>query len=407
MANLLSLGRALDINGYIAPGAKGTVYAAGTSTLLPIYSDVAGTVAAANPMIADGNGFWPQRFVTASAKVVVTDADDAAIVTWDPAPIALGTGSAASEVSFSPTVPVPFTDVQAAVEGVAASVLSGVTSFGIGITGNAGLLAALDATNIASGVYRFDGTTTGTYPTGVAAADTGLIEHWRQSATVAMQSLFHATTTREFTRRMTAGAWGAWREDVNVNIGATRGDIIRFGTSTFNRLALGADGTVLQSNGTDAVWGGVGGNAASVALTGSTLTLTTAIPSAARRVIIGYSGMSTNGTQDIGIRAGAGAILTSGYESGAHMPTISAGTSTNRLLLVATPAAASVYFGVATLTRQNGDVWFMSASTVRSSDGLLSSATGNITVAGGINRVALVCATDTFDAGTGYATWDF
>ena len=36
MANQLLLGRALDANGYIAPGAKATVYADGTSTLITV-----------------------------------------------------------------------------------------------------------------------------------------------------------------------------------------------------------------------------------------------------------------------------------------------------------------------------------------------------------------------------------
>lgn len=102
MANQLILGRALDANGYIAPGAKAAIYADGTSTLISVYSDSAGTVAATNPIVADADGFWPQRFVTEDAKAVVTTSADVALYTLDPAPAVQGTGAAASQVSFSP-----------------------------------------------------------------------------------------------------------------------------------------------------------------------------------------------------------------------------------------------------------------------------------------------------------------
>ncbi len=49
MANQILLGRALDANGYIAPAAKATIYADGTSTLITVYSDVDGATPAANP----------------------------------------------------------------------------------------------------------------------------------------------------------------------------------------------------------------------------------------------------------------------------------------------------------------------------------------------------------------------
>lgn len=248
MANQLLLGRALDANGYILPGAKCTVYAAGTSTLIAIYSDVDGTVAADNPFAADGNGFWPQRYVDVDAKAVVTDADDVALYTLDPCPTAQGTGAAASQISFAPTVDVPENNVQDAIERVSANVISGFATFGIGVTGNATLLANIDATTTGAGVYRFDGTSTGTYPTGVSAADTGLIEYWRQSSTVAFQNLYHSTSARVFSRRMTASVWGAWREDINVPVGAAQGNLIFRNATEWARLAIGTAGQVLQVN---------------------------------------------------------------------------------------------------------------------------------------------------------------
>jgi hypothetical protein len=112
--------RALDANGYVVPGGKMTVYQTGTATLLPVYVDVDGATPAANPVIADASGVFPQRFVLEqAAKIVVTTADDVTLYTLDPAPVVQGTGSGASQISFSPTALVPETDVQAAIEAVA------------------------------------------------------------------------------------------------------------------------------------------------------------------------------------------------------------------------------------------------------------------------------------------------
>ncbi len=248
MANQILLGRALDANGYVSPGAKATIYADGTSTLISVYSDVAGTTVAANPIIADGNGFWPQRYVTEDAKAVVTTADDVALYTLDPAPVAQGAGAAASAISFDPTVELPQTNVQDAIEAAATLAVSGFAAFGLGITGNATLLANLDATGTGAGVYRFDGTTTGTFPTGVAAGDTGAVELWRQAGVTAMMELHHATSNRVFRRRMTTSVWGAWREIINVNQATVEGDIAYRGPSDWVRLPKGTAGQRLEMN---------------------------------------------------------------------------------------------------------------------------------------------------------------
>jgi hypothetical protein len=146
--------------------------------------------------------------------------------------------------------------VQDALDFLAAGSASGFDVFGLGITGNATLLASIDATNIAAGTYRFDGTTAGTYPTGIAAADTGLIETWRQASGTAMMMLYHATSDRVFHRRL-ATTWGAWREVITSNQPLARGDLIRRGATALERLALGTTGHVLQSDGTDTITGPV------------------------------------------------------------------------------------------------------------------------------------------------------
>jgi len=259
LANQLILGRALDANGYIAPGAKATIYADGTATLISVYSDVAGTIAAANPIVADADGLWPQRYVTEDAKAVVTTSAGVTIYTLDPAPTSQGSGAAASQISFTPSVspPLPQTNVQDAIIAAANLVVSGFAAFGLGVTGNATLLANLDATGTGAGIYRFDGTTTGTFPTGVAAGDTGAVELWRQTGATAMMELHHATSNRVFRRRMTATTWGAWREVVNVDQATVQGDLVYRGASDFQRLPKGTAGQalVMNSGATAPEWG--------------------------------------------------------------------------------------------------------------------------------------------------------
>ena len=248
MANQLILGRALDQNGMIAPGAKATIYADGTSTLITVYSDIDGSVAATNPIVADGDGFWPQRYVTEGAKAVVTTSADVPLYTLDPAPTSQGTGAAASAVSFAPTLEIPESNVQEAIERVGTLATSGFAAFGLGITGNAELLADLDATSLGAGAYRFDGTTTGVFPTGVAAADTGIYDLYRQSGSVAKAYLYSANSNRVFGRRMSASVWGAWRESLNVNQATVEGDLAYRGASDWVRLPKGTAGQFLKMN---------------------------------------------------------------------------------------------------------------------------------------------------------------
>lgn len=83
-------------------------------------------------------------------------------------------------------------------------------NFGYGITGNAPLIANLDTAGLASGIYRFDGTTLGTFPAGVVAADTGIVIIDRMDADDERMTLFHATSEVMHSRRRVAGALQSW-----------------------------------------------------------------------------------------------------------------------------------------------------------------------------------------------------
>lgn len=216
MANqaLINPNRALDSNSYSVPGATATFYASGTMTLIPVYSDSDGTIATTNPVIAHGDGVFPQTYYDGAAKVIVRDSGGATLWTLDPVPGTSADSTGAANVSFTPTVDVPETNVQAAIEAVAASVITGATDFGLGITGNAPTISNIDATAQASGVYRFTAASTGTFPSGITASTTGLIRLDRQTSGEAIMFLRAAGQSRLYVRYLVAGAWGAWREDI-------------------------------------------------------------------------------------------------------------------------------------------------------------------------------------------------
>lgn len=223
---LFTPNRALDANAYAQPGATATFYASGTMTLITVYSDEAGTIATTNPITADGNGVFPQVFFNGEAKVIVRDADGATLWTVDPCPATSGDVTGAASVSFNPTVAVPQTNVQAAIEAVAESVITGASGFGLGITGNAPTISNIDATAQASGVYRFTGTSTGTFPSGVTASTTGLVRIDRQTAAEAIMYLRAAGGTRYFVRHLAASTWGAWQGQIDDSTLVTSSETI-------------------------------------------------------------------------------------------------------------------------------------------------------------------------------------
>ena len=252
MSDLLSFNpvQVFGSGGVVAPGALAYFYDSGTTTARTVYSDAGLTTQHASPLVADANGVFPQAFVGGAAvKAVIKTAAGVTLYTLDPVVKSSASGAAASSVSFSPTASLPQTNVQDAIEAAAASAASGFTPYGLGVTGSAALLANIDASNIASGAYRFDATTTGTFPTGVAASDTGVIETWREVAGTAVMFLYVGDIgDKFFYRRYTSSAWTAWREVLNANQGAVDGDILVRVSGAWTRLAKGSALQALRMN---------------------------------------------------------------------------------------------------------------------------------------------------------------
>ncbi len=193
MADLLNFTgvRMLDSNAANGAGYVARFYESGTTNPVTVYTTSGLGTPHGTSVTADAEGYFAAAWADGSVavKCTIETPDGAVVRTIDPVFSTSSSTSGASDITFTPTVALPFTNVQAAIEGAAASAASGFATYGIGITGSATLLANLDATNIGAGAYRFDNTTTGTFPTGVAAADTGLVEHWRQARRILSRRL--------------------------------------------------------------------------------------------------------------------------------------------------------------------------------------------------------------------------
>lgn len=120
---LAVLDRLQDAEGF-APGALLRFYANETTTPLSVYSDEALTIEYAQPIECDAYGTAPPIYYDGSApyRVLATDADGAPLPGFPrddmvgmPAELA-----GADSIAFTPTEGLPFTTVQAAIEGAAA-----------------------------------------------------------------------------------------------------------------------------------------------------------------------------------------------------------------------------------------------------------------------------------------------
>ncbi len=251
MADQLNFAPVRVLTSNAAPGAGYVAYfyLAGTTTPATVYTTSALDTAHGVSVTADSQGKFAQVFNDGTAlKCIVKDATGATVDTIDPVPGVSASVSGAADVTFSPTAELPFTNVQDAIVGAAASAAAGFDIYGLGVTGSSALIANIDATNTASGSYRFDNTTTGTFPTQSAAVNTGIVEIWRETSGSAVMFLYDDTLNVSWWRKMSSSAWGTWRENLMINQGSTQGDILYRGASNWTRLAKGAAAQQLVMN---------------------------------------------------------------------------------------------------------------------------------------------------------------
>jgi hypothetical protein len=146
---------------------------------------------------------------------------------------------------------------------------------------------------------------------------------------------------------------------------------------------------------------------------GTAINFDNAIPSWAKRVIVMFQGVSTNGTGIIQVQLGTGSTPTytiTGYLGGAtsvQTSTASAVSYTTGFALVPQQAAAAVHHGVMTISLVNAstNAWAASSTSSRSDLSQSGSSAGSIALAAALTSVRVIGSatgspSDTFDAGS-------
>lgn len=143
----------------------------------------------------------------------------------------------------------------------------------------------------------------------------------------------------------------------------------------------------------------------SVATTsGTSIDLSTSIPSWVKRITISYQGVSLNGSSHAILQLGSGSFTTTGYAAtSAYCATgnqAGVASATNGLL-VHCGSASNAFTGTLTLINITGNTW------VSSHSGMLNTTVGvtgggSIALGGALDRIRIASAngSDTFDAGS-------
>lgn len=119
MADRIILPRALDSNGDVVSGARAYFYDTGTTNTQTVYSDSAGTTPVSQPLSADASGAFAATYTTQNAvKVDIVDSGASSLPGYpsDPHYKVPATGSAASNITFTPSTENPQTNVQDAID---------------------------------------------------------------------------------------------------------------------------------------------------------------------------------------------------------------------------------------------------------------------------------------------------
>lgn len=150
--------------------------------------------------------------------------------------------TAADAVETAADVVSTAANVVAAEAAAAASAASAITS--------GALTADLDPIALPAGFTRYNGTTAGTFPAGISAADEGVLEVRRVDASNAVEMLSPRLLDRTLWRRVAAGVKQAWQELISVPLaGAAVGDLAYWNGTTWARLPVGAAGASITNIG--------------------------------------------------------------------------------------------------------------------------------------------------------------
>lgn len=133
----------------------------------------------------------------------------------------------------------------------------------------------------------------------------------------------------------------------------------------------------------------------------------TGIPSWVRRITVMFSGVSTNGTSAITVRAGAGSVQTSGYLLAyavlQNSLAVTVGQSVSGFDLSNATAAAASLSGSMRIELLTPNTWVATFLVNRGGDAAqVWSGSGTVSLSGTLDRIRITTfnGTDTFDAGT-------
>lgn len=177
------------------------------------------------------------------------------------------------------------------------------------------------------------------------------------------------------------------------------------GTGTINMVGVYKDGAAIQPR----VVG-----AAVATTSGTSVTLTSVVPTWATKITLGFVGVSTAGTGAILIQVGpTSGVVGSGYLgagsrilNGANPVTAN---QTAGLAISGDNADAAVYHGIGTLTLQNSstNTWAWSFTGARSDTTSTCNAAGSISLSGALEDIVITnVAADAFDAGSVNVSWE-
>lgn len=116
-----------------------------------------------------------------------------------------------------------------------------VNSLGLGLT-NAAVpspIVNIDDVTMASGIYRYNATTLGTFPASFPASVTGIINFERTTTAAGRQTMQPAGDRRVFRRELVAGVWGDWNAAVLTSSGTLANPGLQVGYTTTGYMASG------------------------------------------------------------------------------------------------------------------------------------------------------------------------
>lgn len=187
-----------------------------------------------------------------------------------------------------------------------------------------------------------------------------------------------------------------------AGLARARGDLIVGGASAWEREAIGTNGQVLGSDGTDVAWADRKTLGTPQATTSGTAFDFTGIPAWAKKITVVFTGVSLSGSDAIIVQIGdSGGIETSGYLGAAGQGTTFANFTT-AFGVINSGGAGSIHHGSMTLTLANSssNTWVASGTVGLSNSTTVYVSGGSKSLSATLTQVRVTrSGTDTFDAG--------